>query len=126
METEGGESPAALVAKLLCRLTAWPRQLHCAQTQLKPLLLVPLTVAEEGIDVKSCQLVVRYDLPDTAQVRRRVCVMVGGWDGWGGGLRSTLLPPMHTPPYTRPLSRPACRATSSHVAGRACSTLSCC
>lgn len=29
-----------------------------------------LAVAEEGIDVRSCQLVVRYDLPDTAQVRR--------------------------------------------------------
>ena len=28
-------------------------------------------VAEEGIDVKSCQLVVRYDLPNTAQVGRR-------------------------------------------------------
>lgn len=31
-------------------------------------LLVCPAVAEEGIDVRSCQLVVRFDLPDTAQV----------------------------------------------------------
>ncbi len=34
------------------------------------LLPTPAAVAEEGIDVRSCQLVVRYDLPDTAQVGR--------------------------------------------------------
>lgn len=39
-------------------------------TALPPRCSHPLTaVAEEGIDVKSCQLVVRFDLPTSAQAR---------------------------------------------------------
>ena len=38
-----------------------------SQSVKTPLSL--LAVAEEGIDVRSCQLVVRFDLPGTAQVR---------------------------------------------------------
>ena len=36
-------------------------------------LLVSTAVAEEGIDVRSCQLVVRFDLPITAQSYIQVC-----------------------------------------------------
>lgn len=106
----------------------------------RPAPLLPPTppVAEEGIDVRSCQLVVRFDPPDTAQVplppRLRLTDEGGAWDAQ----QATHLRQRASSDHWFAVSHPSCphcpptRApphnsrTSSRGAGPACAALSCC
>ena len=82
-----------LPACLVCHVCLPPTPIHPTPPTHPPTLPPPPThppcaVAEEGIDVRSCQLVVRFDLPASAQAYIQAWGVPGGGEeraGGGGG-----------------------------------------
>lgn len=95
-------------------------------------LLVSTAVAEEGIDVRSCQLVVRFDPPDTAQVPPGVAGVAGWWQGSSGlpllNIHTHTAPPPPSPGHCTlnpsqlarapPLPHPCCCPPQSYIQSR--------